>query len=70
MLRPEPLRKGNCITIEPGLYIPDDEKWPKHYRGMGIRIEDCVVIGEQKGHETILSVDAVKEIVDIEALRE
>ena len=68
--RGEPLKRGNCITIEPGLYIPDDEKWPKHFRGMGIRIEDCVVVGDQKGMETILSVDAVKEIVDIEALRE
>ena len=36
---------------------------------MGIRIEDCVVVGAQKGLETILTVDAVKEIVDIEALK-
>ena len=67
--RGQPLKKGNCITIEPGLYIPDDDKWPKHFRGMGIRIEDCVVVGAQKGLETILTVDAVKEIVDIEALQ-
>ena len=64
------LRRGNCITIEPGLYIPDEERWPIHFRGMGVRIEDCVVVGDQKGTETILSVDAVKEIVDVEALRE
>ena len=68
--RGEPLKKGNCITIEPGLYIPDDEKWPKHFRGMGVRIEDCVVVRDQRDMQTILSVDAVKEIVDIEALRE
>jgi hypothetical protein len=37
---------------------------------MGVRIEDCVVVGDQKGMETILSVDAVKEIVDVEGLRE
>jgi intermediate cleaving peptidase 55 len=65
-----PLRAGNCITIEPGVYIPDEEKWPKHFRGIGIRIEDCVVVGRNKGHEVVLSVDAVKEIVDIEALKE
>ena len=52
------------------MYIPDDEKWPKNYRGIGIRIEDCVVVGEQNGREVILSVDAVKEIGDIEALKD
>jgi intermediate cleaving peptidase 55 len=52
------------------VYIPDEEKWPKHFRGIGIRIEDCVVVGRNKGHEVVLSVDAVKEIVDIEALKE
>ena len=65
-----PLKRGNCITIEPGVYVPDDEKWPKHFRGIGVRIEDCVVVGEEKGREVVLSVDAVKEVVDIEALRE
>jgi|SRR5579862_4052429 len=68
--RGQPLRKGNCITIEPGVYVPDDEKWPKHFRGIGIRIEDCVVVGEARGRQIVLSADAVKEIVDIEALRE
>jgi intermediate cleaving peptidase 55 len=62
------LKKGNCVTIEPGVYVPDDERWPKHFRGIGVRIEDCVVVGEDKGLETVLSVDAVKEVVDIEAL--
>jgi len=37
---------------------------------MGIRIEDSVVVGKGKGQEVVLSVDAVKEIVDIEALIE
>lgn len=66
--RGETLKKGNCVTIEPGVYVPDDERWPKHFRGIGVRIEDCVVVGEDKGLETVLSVDAVKEVVDIEAL--
>lgn len=68
--RGQALKKGNCITIEPGVYVPDDEKWPKHFRGIGIRIEDCVVVGESKGRQIVLSADAVKEIVDIEALKE
>ena len=39
----EPLRPGVALTIEPGLYIPDD---PAHGRlaGIGIRIEDDVVV--------------------------
>lgn len=49
------------------MYVPDDECWPKHFRGMGIRIEDTVYVGEQ--HPIVLSVEAVKEIDDIEALR-
>jgi Xaa-Pro aminopeptidase len=39
------LEAGMVITIEPGLYIqPDDEKFAPEFRGIGIRIEDDVVI--------------------------
>ena len=61
------LKTGQVVTIEPGVYVPDDERWPKHFRGMGIRIEDSVYVGEQ--NPIVLSVEAVKEIDDIEALR-
>ena len=41
------LKAGMVITVEPGLYIqPDDELFPPEYRGIGIRIEDDVVITE------------------------
>ena len=63
-----PLKAGNCVTIEPGVYVPDNDKWPKHFRGIGIRIEDCVAVGEDKGLQVVLSADAVKEVVDIEAV--
>eukprot|EP01091_Cochliopodium_minus_P005326 TRINITY_DN15276_c0_g1_i1.p1 TRINITY_DN15276_c0_g1~~TRINITY_DN15276_c0_g1_i1.p1 ORF type:complete len:472 (-),score=105.84 TRINITY_DN15276_c0_g1_i1:9-1424(-) len=39
-----PLVEGNFITIEPGLYIPDDPSVPPEFRGIGIRIEDDVFI--------------------------
>ena len=40
-----PLSDGMVITIEPGLYIqPDVELFPPEFRGIGIRIEDDVVI--------------------------
>ena len=39
------LKEGMVFTIEPGLYIqPDDELFPAEYRGIGIRIEDDVVV--------------------------
>ncbi|KAI5296253.1 hypothetical protein KEM52_004879 [Ascosphaera acerosa] len=58
---------NNCITIEPGIYVPDDDRWPSHFRGTGMRIEDSVCVGEED--PLILSTEAVKEIDDIEALR-
>ena len=65
--RGEILRKGHCVTIEPGIYVPHDERWPRHFRGMGIRIEDSVCVDEDSPY--VLSTEAVKEVVDIEALR-
>jgi len=39
------LRPGMCFTVEPGLYLdPDNEDIPKQYRGIGIRIEDDILI--------------------------
>ena len=46
------------ITIEPGLYIPEEK--------IGIRIEDDILI--TKGEAIVLSKDIVKEIDDIETM--
>ena len=61
------LEAGMVLTVEPGLYIPVDcksvdEKW----RGIGIRIEDDVLV-TPTGHE-ILTSGVPKSIADIEAL--
>jgi Xaa-Pro aminopeptidase len=41
------LQVGMCLTVEPGLYIqPDDELFPPEFRGIGIRIEDDLVVTE------------------------
>ena len=62
-----PLKEGMILTIEPGLYLPkDDTKIPKKYRGIGIRIEDDILV-TKNGYEN-LSFGIVKEIEEIEAL--
>jgi intermediate cleaving peptidase 55 len=65
--RRETLKEGMCVTIEPGVYITDDARWPEEFRGIGIRIEDSVAVGEDS--PMVLTTEAVKEVVDIEALR-
>jgi intermediate cleaving peptidase 55 len=66
--RSVPLKSGHCVTVEPGIYVPDDERWPVHFRGIGIRIEDSVCV--QDDSPLIFTTEAVKEVVDIEALRD
>ena len=42
-----PFAAGMVLTVEPGLYIPaDDKSAPSKYRGIGIRIEDDVLVTE------------------------
>jgi Xaa-Pro aminopeptidase len=61
------LAPGMVLTIEPGIYVaPDDESVDEKWRGIGIRIEDDVVV-TQDGCD-VLTKDVVKEIADIEAL--
>ncbi|XAM73808.1 Xaa-Pro aminopeptidase [Pantoea stewartii] len=60
------LEPGMVITIEPGLYIAPDADVPVEYRGIGIRIEDDIVITET-GNEN-LTDSVVKDPDAIEAL--
>lgn len=49
---PLPLRPGMVLTVEPGLYIPVADDVPEHLRGIGIRLEDDVLVTED-GHEVL-----------------
>ncbi|MGO1308621.1 MAG: Xaa-Pro aminopeptidase, partial [Kluyvera intermedia] len=60
------LEPGMVLTVEPGLYIAPDADVPAEYRGIGIRIEDDILITED-GNEN-LTASVVKNADDIEAL--
>ncbi|QFR43688.1 aminopeptidase P N-terminal domain-containing protein [Sulfurimonas xiamenensis] len=61
------LQKGMVLTIEPGLYIDkNDKSVPKKYRGIGIRIEDDILVTKDGAQN--LSNAIVKSIEEIEAL--
>lgn len=63
---PRAIEAGMCFTVEPGLYVPEtDKEVPSEYRGIGVRIEDNILI-TTNGHEVMTS-DAPKEIKDVES---
>ena len=65
--QPRPVEPGIVITVEPGLYISEAaEGVPDQYRGIGVRIEDDVLVTPE-GHR-VLTAEAPKEIEEIEAL--
>jgi Xaa-Pro aminopeptidase len=65
--KPRPLVPGNVLTIEPGAYVAeDDESAPKEMRGVGIRIEDDVLVTPE-GRENLTQA-VPKEVRDLEAV--
>ncbi|HEV2761981.1 MAG TPA: Xaa-Pro aminopeptidase [Pyrinomonadaceae bacterium] len=62
-----PIQPGMVMTVEPGLYIaPDAENVPDKYRGIGVRIEDDVLVTPDGFR--VLTHEAPKEIEEIEQL--
>lgn len=61
------LEPGVAFTIEPGLYIPwDDKDAPEELRGIGVRVEDDIVV-TSTGCENLTS-EAPKEVSELEAI--
>lgn len=46
------LQPGMVLTVEPGLYIPEDDDVPEPLRGIGVRLEDDVLVTVD-GHEVL-----------------
>jgi len=58
--------EGMVTTVEPGIYIRKNDKIDSKYWGIGVRIEDDILVNAN-GRD-ILSHSVVKEIIDIENL--
>jgi Xaa-Pro aminopeptidase len=62
---PRPLEPGMVLTVEPGIYVRENEESvPPEYRGIGVRIEDDVLV-TQGGFEN-LTLAIPKTVVDVE----
>ncbi|WKX71649.1 aminopeptidase P family protein [Streptomyces sp. XD-27] len=60
------LEPGMCLTVEPGLYFQaDDVTVPEEYRGIGVRIEDDILVTEDGNRN--LSDGLPRTADDIEA---
>ncbi|MFE5518090.1 aminopeptidase P family protein [Streptomyces virginiae] len=60
------LEPGMCLTVEPGLYFQaDDLTVPEEYRGIGVRIEDDILVTEDGNRN--LSAGLPRTSTDVEA---
>lgn len=60
-----PFVPGTVLTIEPGIYVaPDDAESPLEFRGIGIRIEDDVLV-TAAGYD-VLTASAPKTVAELE----
>ncbi|HMQ05426.1 MAG TPA: aminopeptidase P N-terminal domain-containing protein [Pyrinomonadaceae bacterium] len=63
----KPFAPGMVLTVEPGIYVPpDDRSAPAKYRGIGIRIEDDVLVTEEGNRN--LTKKVTKDPGEIEAI--
>jgi Xaa-Pro aminopeptidase len=60
------LAPGMVLTIEPGLYVSEDADAPPEYRGLGVRIEDDILV-TATGHDNLTRATP-KTVEEIEKL--
>lgn len=61
-----PLEPGMIITVEPGVYMNRKHNIPKEYKGLGLRIEDDILITNDG--PVVLTKNCPSHIEDIENL--
>jgi Xaa-Pro aminopeptidase len=65
--RPRPLEPGFVLTVEPGLYVSADaQDVPAELRGLGVRIEDDVLVTSDGGE--VLTAAIPKTPAELEAV--
>ncbi|MBN1656054.1 MAG: aminopeptidase P N-terminal domain-containing protein [Deltaproteobacteria bacterium] len=64
--KPRLLKEGIVLTVEPGIYIPESAKVARKWRGIGIRVEDDIVV-TREGHRNLTS-DIPKSVSEIERI--
>lgn len=63
-----PLAQGMVFTIEPGVYFgPNNTDVPPEFRGIGVRIEDDILMKHGGGIE-VLTKNCIKEISELKQL--
>jgi Xaa-Pro aminopeptidase len=64
--KPRPLEPGMVITVEPGIYIAENNAHvPQSYRGIGVRIEDDILV--TPGGHSNLTADIPKTVRELES---
>lgn len=63
-----PLQPGMVITVEPGIYIPENSKCDKKWWNIGVRIEDDVLVTDNQPF--VMSGKLPSSVAEIEKLME
>lgn len=60
------VRAGMVVNILPGIYVPEDDRFPEKYHGIGVRIEDTIALN--KNGAEVLTAMAPTDLEQIEAI--
>jgi Xaa-Pro aminopeptidase len=63
---PRPLAPGYALTVEPGLYVPVDAECDAKWKGIGIRIEDDILVTDEG--PVNLTVEIPREADEVERI--